>query len=91
VYGSLFFIGGMLTLWADFKDPNPPEQETVAAEEGLTPLNRLRWIALVVVAVTVIYGLYVAQAPSSVFLALFGIESVIRYSDQLFPDEASDE
>jgi hypothetical protein len=89
VYGGLFFVGGMLTLWADFRGQTSSEQEAVANEEGLTPLNRWRWIALVVVALTVIYGVYVVQARSSVFLALFAIHSAIKYSNQLFPDETS--
>jgi hypothetical protein len=89
VYGGLFFAGGVLTLWADFRDRVPSEQEAVANDEGLTPLNRWRWLALVITALTVIYGLYVAHAPSSLFLAFYGIESVSRNSDQLTPDETS--
>ena len=91
IYGGLFFVGGILILWADFRDRNPSEQETLATEEGLTPLNWPRWVALVVVGVTVVYGLSVAQAPSAVFLAVYAFHSVIKYSDQLFPNVTKEE
>lgn len=73
-YGALLLIGGFFAAWDRVREHSPTDQEERAAEEGLVPIVRARWVLIGYAALVAVYGLALKHDPNALLIVFYIID-----------------